>query len=236
MELKVGGVDVTSYLVYPTLQVEQRADTFVSTCSFQLYDEDGDLDIREKQEVTVEEGAVRYFAGIVANIDIENFADGPSKTIITVECQDFNIFVEEVIIDQLEEYGAAQDSSIIDDLFDKYLPEINSHTPGGAPPGYVQSLHIFAEISFLQISLREALDRIASEVDSVALEGYWYIDFYKYLHYFNVEDNIPAWFLSDTPDDVNSFSYFAAVRKSRQGAAITNSCLLYTSPSPRDRS
>ena len=135
MELKVGGVDVTTYLVYPTLQVEQRADTFVSTCSFQLYDEDGDLDIREKQEVTVEEGAVRYFAGIVANIDTENFAGGTQKTIITVECQDFNIFVEEVIIDQLEEYGATMDSVIIDDLFDKYLPEINSHTPGGAPPG-----------------------------------------------------------------------------------------------------
>lgn len=222
----IDSVNVTCNLVYESIRVEQRADTFVSTAVFELIDEAGTLDIREKQEVIIEDGAHRYFAGHVANVVQRNMAKGPETLIWEIEAQDYNIMVEEVIIDQLEEYGGQLDSAIIDDLFDKYLPEINSHTPGGAPPGYVQSLHVFAEISFEAISLREALDRIASEVESVALEGYWYIDFYKFLHYFNVEDNAPAWSLSDVPDDVNSFAFSDEVRRARQGASITNRVLV----------
>lgn len=223
-------VDLTAKLVYPSLSIEQRADAFVSTCSLQLIDEDADVaasfTVKEKDSILVEDGATKYFAGVVANVDIHALAGGKEALLYTIECQDYNILVEEVVIDQVETYGAQQDSAIIDDLFDTYLPEVNSHTPGGAPAGYVQSLHVFAEIEFVDISLREALDRIATEVESVALEGYWYIDFDKYLHYFNVEDNAPAWTLSDTPDDVNSFGYFAEVRKSRQGPAIVNRILV----------
>jgi len=200
-------VDLTSKLVHNSLRVEQRADSFVSTCSLQLIDKDAHLGatltVREKHSILVEDGAVKYFAGVVANVDIETMpADGSEALVYHIECQDYNILVEEVTIDQLQEYAAAQDDAIIDDLFDTYLPEINSHGPGGAPAGYVQHLHVFAEISFVDITLREALDRIATEVESVALEGYWYIDFDKYLHYFNVEDNAPSWFLSDDPGEL----------------------------------
>lgn len=219
-------VDLTAYLIYNSLRIEQRADSFVSTCSLQLIDENADLTLKVKDSILIADGATKYFSGVVSNLDTDNFAEGTTSLIHTLECQDYNILVEEVTIDQLETYGAAQDSAIIDDLFDTYLPEINSHTPGGAPAGYVQSLHVFAEIDFENISLRAALDRIASEVESTALAGYWYIDFDKYLHYFNVEDNTPAWSLSDTPDDVTSFDYFSPVRRSQQGAAIVNRILV----------
>lgn len=225
LEILINGVDQVSKLVYQTLRIEQRADAFVSTCSLQLVDEAASLVIEEKQSLVIQDGATKYFAGVVANIQATNMAEGTSCLLHTIEGQDYNILVEEVVIDQLEEYAAVQDSTIIDDLFDKYLPEINSHTPGAG--GYVQSLHIFAEISFENITLREALDRIATEVESTALSGYWYIDFDKYLHYFNVEDNAPAWTLSDTPDNVNSFDYLSAVGRDRQGAAIVNRILIW---------
>jgi len=223
LEILIDGIDYISYLVDGSLTVEQRADSFVSTCSLQLSDPPP---IKVKDPIVIQHGATKYFAGIIANIDTENMAQGPEALLHTLECQDYNLLVEEVVIDQLEEYGGAKDSDIIDDLFDKYLPEVNSHGPGDVPAGYVQHLHVFAEISFEAITLREALDHIASEVESTALEGFWYIDYDKYLHYFNVEDNAPAWYLSDTPDNVNSFSYLSAVRKSCQGAALANRILV----------
>ena len=196
-------VDLTAYLVYNSQRVEQRADAFVSTCSFQLIDKTADVglafSVKEKDSVLIADGATKYFSGTVANVDTVVLAEGTEALIYTIECQDYNLLVEEVVIDQVETYGGVLDSTIIDDLFDKYLPEINSHAPGGSPPGYVQSLHVFAELELVDISLRAALDRIASEVESTALAGYWYIDFDKNLHYYNIEDNAPAWYLSDNP-------------------------------------
>jgi len=231
LELLIGltgsEVDHISYLVWETLTVEQRADSFVSTASFQLIDETGAaIQIAEKDSVILQDGPTKYFAGVVANIDSVNFADGKESVLYTISCQDYNILVEEVVIDQVETYGGVLDSTIIDDLFDKYLPEINSHTPGGAPPGYVQSLHVFPEIEFVDCSLREALDRIATEVETTALAGYWYIDYDKYLHYFNEEDNSPGWGLSDTPDNVTTFDYHSAVARHRESSSLVNRILI----------
>ncbi len=226
LSLKISGVDLIAKLVEGSLSIEQRADAFVSTASFQLIDETATLNIREKEIVEIEDGATKYFEGMIANLDISNEAEGPDSLIYSVACQDYNVLLDQVVIDDLEEYGAATDQAIIDDLFDKYLPEINSHAPGGAPPGFVQELHIFAEISFEALTLRAAMDKIATEIESVALQGFWYVDYDKFLHYYNLEDNALAWWLSDTPDYVNSFDFFAGVKKVREGSAISNRVLV----------
>ena len=86
--------------------------------------------MKEKDVVLIEDGATKHFAGTVANIETAALAEGKEALVYTIECQDYNLLVEEVVIDQIETYGAMLDSAIIDDLFDKYLPEVDSHTPG----------------------------------------------------------------------------------------------------------
>lgn len=232
LELFIDGIDRIEYLIYSSLSIEQRADAFVSTCSFQLVDETASLVIQEKQVVLIRDLTVvpiKYFEGIIANVTSDNLAEGTECLIHTIEAQDYNILVEEVVVDQLLEFGAGtQDNTIIDQIFNapnNYLVEVDTRAWGAG--GHCHHLHIFGGgIDFYAITLREVLDRIATEVESTALEGYWYIDFDKFLHYFNIEDYDPGWALSDTPDYAASFPYLSAIKKDRTGAALVNRILV----------
>jgi len=230
LTITINSVDLTAYLVSDSLSIEGRANAFVSTCSLKLIDKDADValafEVKEKDVIVISDGATKHFEGTLANIGTVVVADGTEALVYTLDCQDYNLLLEEVVIDQVETYGAVYDSVIIDDLFDKYLPEINSHGPGDAPPGYVESLHIFAELELFDMTLREALDRVATGAGSTALTGYWYVDFEKNLHYYNEEDNAPTFYLSDVPDNVTSFPYLAEVTRERQGATIVNRILV----------
>lgn len=234
IEVKIGGVDYTGKVINKTIQISQSNDGLNSTCSFDFFDEgvlqtgvwtveqthvetDGDRITdytvfwpSNKVEVSVVEGAEVFFAGTIARVKADSQFE--KNRILKCECNDFNQLVEELVIDSLEEYGAETDGDIIDDLFVKYGVGINfaDHV---VPSGYV-----FDEIAFENITLRQALDRIAAQSECI-----WYIDYSRKLHYATSEANAPGWHLSDKADNVNSFPYYTEISRECDAANMVNS-------------
>ena len=197
LKLSIATIDRTTLLETESLEVSQEAGVVTTVCSFRLLDTDSSLAITAKSMVLVEEdvSGMVYFKGTVASIGYERFGDVGRH--IVIDCQDYNQLPAEYIIDSLEEYGAAQDDVIIDDLFDKYLPAVDSAT-------FVAHLFVFGEISFENTTLADALNEICKQS-----QGRWYIDDNLALHYFSAEADNAPWDLSDTPNNIDTFSYLS---------------------------
>lgn len=234
--LLIGGVDYTSSLVNQSVSISQTNDGLNSTCSFDLNElgvlREGAWTVQQtlvggpdritdyvvlfpatKIAVSVTEGATVHFAGIVARASADSVFD--RNRLLHIECQDFNQMLEELIIYDLEEYGAQTDGFIINDLFFKYSTGIDYATHV-TPSGYVFDL-----VEFENMTLRQALDKIAAETECI-----WYVDYSQRLHYATSEANAPGWFLSDKYDNVNSFPYYDDITKECDAANMVNSLFL----------
>lgn len=197
--LTVNAVDRTSVLEHDTLSVEHRAAGFVSVCSFTLVDEDHDVTISAEDDISVVDGATTFFSGRVVEVIYRPFTS--SSRYIRVMCQDLNAQLQETTIDDEEVFSAEADADIIDALFDEYLPAVDSDT-------HVATIQDPLTITLGPCSMRSALSQICTRTG-----GYFYVDFDNRLHYFDAEADVIAWWLSDVPDQVDSFSYFELVRK-----------------------
>lgn len=244
----VGGVDRTSSLVHETVSVSQSNDGLNSTCVFNLLDEDvvrqevwtvGITRVEDpdpitdyvalagtKVEVSIVDGGTTYFAGILSRVSATHLGSTeilgyitPETKVSRCECHDFNQLLEESVIDELEEYGAKTDEELIDDVFGKYVTDIDfaTHVDGGA--------YVFDEIEFEGITVRQFLDTICAQSKCI-----WYVDYSKKLHYALAEDNAPAWHLSDTPDDVNSFEYFDDITQEIDATNLVNMVFVVGGP------
>ena len=193
--LTIGGVDRTSLIWGDTLKIEQVAGEFSAVCSFKLNDVDATLAIATRDAVTVTENGTTLFAGEVVDIDTDLIDLALDGRRLTVLCQDYQILVEEAVIDGEESYSAQSDEAIIGDLFASYRADIDATT-------YVATLNASMDLTVADVTLREALAEICGRTG-----GRWYVDESKNLHYFDAESNVAAWFLSDTPDNSTSFPY-----------------------------
>ncbi|HUT21346.1 MAG TPA: hypothetical protein VM366_19515, partial [Anaerolineae bacterium] len=204
--LTIAGVPRTANLHADSLKIEQVAGEFSAICSFKLNDETSILDIQTRDAVTVTDNGTTLFAGEVVDIDTDLLSLALDGRRLTVLCQDYQILVEEAVIDGVEAYTDETDENIIDDLFATYRPDIDTDP-------YVTELQASMTITFQDVTLRQALAEICSRTG-----GNWYVDENKELHYFDAEANVAAWYLSDTPDLANSFPY---QRISQQLSATT---------------
>ena len=190
--LTIGVTDRTSVLRKDSLVIEQQAADFITTCSLTLFDANGDIIITAEDDITVVDGET-YFGGRV--VDINYSLSTKNSRFIHIRCQDLNYQLGETVIDSEEVYTAEADSDIIDNLFDTYLPAVDSET-------HVDTIQDPLTITFEPCTLRSALSQICTHSG-----GYFYIDVDNKLHYFSEEANAVAWWLSDDPDQVDSFSY-----------------------------
>jgi len=198
--LTIGGINRTSVLLRNTLIVEQQAADFISTCSLTLYDADGDIAIAAEDAITVVDTAT-YFSGRV--VDIRYSLLTASHRLIHLKCQDLNYQMGETVVDTEEVYdgvahgGITADSRIIDNLFDTYLNTVTSDDFA-----LNQTIQDPLPITIAPTTLRSAISQICTRTG-----GYFYIDFDNKFHYFSAEADGVAWWLSDDPDQVDSFSY-----------------------------
>jgi hypothetical protein len=244
----IDGVDHTSELVHETLSINQSNDGLNSTCEFELIVQEvvrenvwtvgitlveGPEPITDytalagtKVEVSVTDGATVYFAGILSRVTTRHMGATevlgyltPETEVLHLECHDFNALLEESVIDDLEEYGAMTDEELIDDIFAKYVVDIDFATfvDGGA--------YVFDEISFEGITVRQFLDTICAQSKCI-----WYVDYSKKLHYALEEANAPAWYLSDNPDYINSFAYFDDITKEVDATNLVNRVFVIGGP------
>ena len=193
--LTIGVDDLSANIHGDSLKIEQVAGEFSAVCSVKLNDLDSTLTIETRDPVTVVDNGTTLFAGEVADIDADLLSLALGGRRLTVQCRDYQILVEEAVIDGEEAYSAQADSAIIADLFSTYRPDIDATT-------YVSTLQGSMTISFADVTLREALSEICGRTG-----GRWYVDELMNLHYFDAEANVAAWYLSDTPDNVTSFPY-----------------------------
>ncbi len=240
LEVIIDGVDRISFLIHESLSISQTNDGLNSTCEFDLVDqaiikddvwtvevtavEDGDYITdyttffpQTKVEVSIVDGATTYFAGVLSSIAVDHQGqievDGlsvPTDRILRCSCHDFNSILEESVVDNLEEYGAATVEEIIDDIFAKYVTGIDFATHVTAP-------FAIAEISFESVTVRQVMDTLCAQADYV-----WYVDYDKKLHCALVEANSPAWHFSDNPDEVNSFAYLEDITKDVDAVNLVN--------------
>lgn len=226
LQLLIDGVDHISELVHNSLKVNQTNDGLNSTCSFDIRDagviqanaitigvwrvEDGSVITghttfpEPKVEVSVVDGATVYFAGILSGVTTTTLGQivigtlqEPDVQVLRCRCHDFTALLEESVIDTYVRYAIKTDEFVIDAIFTAYVTGIDFAT-------HVTASYTFGSITFENITVRQAMDQIVARSGCV-----WYVDYSKKLHYSEEEANAPAWHLSDHPDDVNSFSFFA---------------------------
>ena len=215
--ITIGGVDRSANVHWDSLKVEQVAGEFSAVCSLTLDDPGAEIAVTEKSTITIVDTDPApdetLFAGEVADVDWDLLDVALDGRRIHLRCQDYNILVEEAVIDVEESYSAEADSVIIDDLFTTYRPDIDSTT-------HVATLDASMNLVVQNVTLREAMDEISKTTG-----GRWYVDQDKRLHYFTAEADVAAWFLSDTPDLVTSFPYQSISRKS-SAAMLVNQVLI----------
>lgn len=192
----VGGVDRTSVVKYGSLAVEQQAANFITVCSLTLIDEAGDIAIAAEDAITLVDGGTTFFTGRVVEVRYSLFT--VCSRFIKIKCQDLNYQLIETVIDGEEVFTAEADADIIDSLFDDYLPAVDSET-------FVATIQDPLTITVGPCTIRSALSQIATHTG-----GYFYVDFDNKIHYFTAEADTVAWWLSDVPDQIDSFSYFEA--------------------------
>ncbi|HUX77311.1 MAG TPA: hypothetical protein VMY40_11790, partial [Anaerolineae bacterium] len=211
--LTIGGVDRTTNLYRDSLRIEQAAGEFTAVCSFKLNDLDSSLGIQTRDAVTVTDNGTTLFAGEVVDIDYDLLSLALPGRRMSIRCQDYNILVEEAVVDGEEAYSAQADSAIIADLFGSYRADIDAVT-------YVSTLDASMTITFQDVSLRQALADICSRTG-----GRWYVDEAMALHYFAAEANVCVWWLSDSPDEVDSFPY-QSLKERLSASTIVNRVLV----------
>lgn len=231
LELLIDTVDRISLLRAGSLFVTQTREGLNSTCAFDLHDqgvfqkdawtveetrvEDGDVITgyidwgnQPKVEVKVCDGATTYFAGILSRTTVTHM--GKKNQVVNCECHDFTQVLEESVVDTLEEYADKTDEFIIDDIFTNYVTGINF-------ADHVATVGTIDVTSYEGITVRKVLDLLASQTGAV-----WYVDYDKKLHYNAAGADAPAWYLSDNPDQVNSFSYFDDISRERCATNLIN--------------
>jgi len=140
-----------------------------------------------------DERELRHFAGEVISVDQHKLGVGAdAKRLLVCRAQDWTILPQTVIVN--ESYTNKTDAEIVQDLFSKYLPEVDTTE-------YVEGGYTFPNMVFNYITLGQALDLMSKQTGK-----FWYIDFWKNLHYRGKESEPAPFDFSDTPDNVNTFN------------------------------
>lgn len=204
IKVKIDTVDKTSSIQEDTLRIESVITKRIDTCRIVLEGEHAIVEGASEIVISNVAETIRYFAGYIARIARD--VDGLTK-LYDCDCQDYTVLADSVLVNEV--YENKSDAQIINALFTKYLPEVNSTT-------YVGSGRTHERIVFNRVTLRQALDTLSSA------SGYdWDIDYYKKLHYFTKETNLAPFGISDTPDNEATFAC-SRLKYTREATKLVN--------------
>jgi len=208
----VGGVNITAYVDVESIVIDEIATSgIVGTARFDAWDNTGTITIAEKATVVIADDGVTIFAGEV--VDSGDSNDGIAKS-WKVTCQDYNILLDETVIESEAFTDSESDSEILAALFAEHRADVNAVT-------YVATLDATMEdVAFAGMTLREILDDLASRTS-----GRYYVDYDKNLHWFSAEVNAAAFGLSTEPDYAATFP-FGGFSRSRDAGQLANKVLV----------
>ena len=204
LTVTIDGNDRTDYIVPDTLSIRSVLTSRIDTCKFVMEDA-GTVEPTEWDEITIIDGADKVFGGYVLS---KTQKAGASVGLdFTVSCADYAALLDKVIVK--EEYDTQTDAYVLNHLFNKYLPEIDSLT-------YVAVVKTHTKLRLNRMTLREAVDVLAEYAGAD-----WFIDYDKSLHFFPTLDSTAPYELSQSPDLSTTFP-FAKLKKHTEGAAVVN--------------
>ena len=188
--VEIDGVDRTSYITPGSFDIKSKLTAKLDTCTFTM-EKARAVEPTEWQEVIVRDGTEKIFGGYIVSKEEEVGNDLDVDFLIAAS--DYGILTEKSIIKA--EYLQQTDGYILADLFATYLPTINATT-------FVATVETHERIRFNRFTLREAIDLLAGMA-----EAEWFIDYDRNLHFFQGQDSVAPFSLSQTPDNSTSYPF-----------------------------
>ena len=204
----IGGVDVTALVKAEgyAINIENVLTRQVDTCSLSMINI-GYVDINEWDEIEIWNKSDKIFGGVVSITD-ESATAGGTRIDDAIRGTDYAALLDRVVVKKQYTTPTA-DADMLFYLFGTYLPEINAST-------YVGSIQTYPKIQFNRMTLRQVVDQLASSSNAD-----WYIDEYKNLHFFEADNIVTPYAISDNPDMVNSFP-FSDFKVNKDGTGVIN--------------
>lgn len=127
-----------------------------------------------------------FFGGFIVKVEKDKMGPKQRRVMYHCKAQDYNILPMKAPL-VTETYVAQTEAQFITDLFDTYLPEIDTTT-------YVESSGATATLNWTRRLLTEVMEELAG-----IFSREWYIDYEKKLHYFTPTTTEAPFALSDQP-------------------------------------
>jgi hypothetical protein len=202
--IKVGGVDITTYVRRPSFSASQRAYSGVMTCQFDVeWFRNPSLLLQEEAEVEwIEEGTTAFKGSVRVLNEWELKGD---LLMASITAQDYTRLAADDVVDaNVVRTTQETDKQRITWLFSTY--GTHGITVGADCQTLMASFPLDsggqATQDFSGKSLAECLQDIATMAGAQ-----WYVDATKSLHWFVKENAASPWLLSDQPNDTTSFGY-----------------------------
>ena len=188
--VEIDSVDRTSYITPGSFDIKSKLTAKLDTCKFTMESARA-VEPTEWQEVIVRDGADKIFGGYIVSKE-EEIGNNLDVDFL-IAASDYGILTEKSIIKA--EYLQQTDGYILDDLFTTYLPTVNATT-------FVTTVETHERIRFNRSTLREAIDLLAEMA-----EAEWFIDYDRNLHFFQDQDSVAPFSLSQSPDNTTSYPF-----------------------------
>lgn len=217
VQVTIDGVDKTNLIQFG-LNSSDQINSGADIANF-LIKEYGSQTFRPEvnQEVIINIDGVRRYGGVI--VEVEQSLDGHTTIVHAVKCLDFGQYLNRLLV--VERYQNTTLQAIIFDLIYRYANDYGFTTDS------VQGADIAVKsVSFSEITLSDCLNKLAK------LTGYyWYVDFYKDLHFFKRNDESAPFNLTDESanyiyDSLVVKDDFSQIRNSVKvtgGEAVSNS-------------
>ena len=210
VRLLIDSVDRTAALMQEAWEIEGNAFGALDSCSFVLNDPTNAITATRGKEIIIEnwsDATQRYFGGVLTEVQGQAFGVGRRWRCKAI---DWTFLLERALASQ--KYYGKSDSYIINNTAG--TPKGVSVYSGSSGPcdtdlsDFDWTTHVTQGIAntqfmaFKRESIRDILDALADHAGFI-----WYVDQFKRLHYkeFGVEGH--AFYMSDAPDETDSFHY-----------------------------
>jgi len=204
LELLVNAQDILDAVAVNSINIKNTAYSQTGVMSFALTGTPYvpgagayDFDVQPEYSVILQDGATKYYRGIVRNIRRQNIV--PGTTLYSIDCQDVSTLPNDDVcdVDAIRDFVFETDADRISWLFTTF------GTKGVIIDTEVQTLRsTMPFMDFTGKTLAEALDMICDLTG-----GSWFVDYDLHLHYFTAESEVASYAFSDDPDGITTVGY-----------------------------
>lgn len=179
--VKVGGIDRTNYISWPSFSKEDILNSQVDTCSFETK-KYGSKTWKPvvSDEIEVKDGATMVFAGVI--VQVEENIEGRVLS-YNVQCKDWTQYLDRKLV--IERYTNMTVNAIIAAINTNYLT--------GFTVANVNCSITVNSIAFNRLTVSKCLQLLAEQVNYS-----WYVDYNKDIHFFAKNSEAAPFSLSDT--------------------------------------